>query len=214
MMKHLQTFFGYPDVGVMSLLTLLMAAVALLLAPRPGLWLAFLLGVALFFLSEYLTHRFLFHMEPPQHPGLRRLLSRLHYHHHEKPNDLDLLFLPLWYSLPLLVVFGLVSRWVTGNWGLAAAFLTGAMSLLLYYEWSHYVAHRPINPITPWGRWMKKYHLWHHFKNEHYWYGVTNPSLDLLFGTYREVDSVAKSPTARKLDGPQTEVAATREPDA
>lgn len=78
---------------------------------------------------------------------------------------------------------------MTGNPGLAAGFAVGSLGLLLYYEGSHYVSHRPIAPLTPWGRWMKKYHLWHHFKNEHDWYGVTNPSMDLLFGTYRDVSA-------------------------
>ena len=46
-----------------------------------------------------------------------------------------------------------------------------------YYEWVHYVAHVPFRPLTPVGRYMKKYHLWHHFKNERRWFGVTNPAL-------------------------------------
>ena len=46
---------------------------------------------------------------------------------------------------------------------------------------------------------MKKVHLWHHFKNENYWFGVTNPGMDHLVGTYQNEKSVELSPTARKL---------------
>jgi 4-hydroxysphinganine ceramide fatty acyl 2-hydroxylase len=211
MAKHLREFFCYPDIAVMCLLAVATGAYALPGGPKPQVYLALLAGVALFFVSEYTTHRWLFHAPPPKNPFLRRAMERLHYRHHEEPNDLHLLFLPLWYSVPQLLLFGGVAWWILGDPHLAAGFLLGAMTLLLYYEWNHYVAHRPITPRTPWGRWMKKYHLWHHFKNEHYWYGVTNPSLDLLFGTYRDVSAVEKSLTARKLDGAWAEAAATAE---
>lgn len=200
MVKYLREFFGFPDVAVMLAIWAALLALAVQDAGRPLTWLAFGIGVALFYMSEYLTHRFFFHMAPPRHPFLRRLIHRLHYDHHEHPNDLHLLFLPIWYSVPQLVIMGAAGWGLSGSLTVGAALAAGSSTLLLYYEWTHYVAHRPITPLTPWGRWMKKYHLWHHFKNEHYWFGVTNPSLDVVLGTYREVGDVEKSPTARKLD--------------
>lgn len=200
MAKHLREFFGFPDIlGTIAVWAALLA-VAMQEAGRPLTWLALATGAVLFFWSEYLTHRFLFHMAPPKSPFLRCLIHRLHYDHHESPNDLHLLFLPMWYSIPQLILFGVAAWWVTGALTAGAAFALGSVTLLLYYEWTHFVAHRPIIPLTPWGRWMKKYHLWHHFKNEHYWFGVTNPSLDMVLGTYRDVGGVEKSATARKLD--------------
>jgi len=184
----------------MGSLTLVVTAMAWALGPAPQVLLCTLLGLSLFFVSEYATHRFLFHMPPPKSTLLRKLIYRLHYHHHEEPNDLHLLFLPVWYTIPQVLLVGGAAWLVTGRFALGAAFASGSMLLLMYYEWCHFVAHRPITPLTAWGRWMKKYHLWHHFKNEHYWYGVTNPSLDLLLGTYKEVSQVEKSETVRKLD--------------
>ena len=73
---------------------------------------------------------------------------------------------------------------------------------LLYYEWVHYVAHIPYKPRTTFGQWMKKYHLWHHYKNERHWFGVTNPSMDLLIGTYAKVEDVDRSTTVRNLYPP------------
>lgn len=29
--------------------------------------------------------------------------------------------------------------------------------MLLVYEWKHYIAHRPIRPLTRFGRWLKKH---------------------------------------------------------
>jgi 4-hydroxysphinganine ceramide fatty acyl 2-hydroxylase len=70
---------------------------------------------------------------------------------------------------------------------------------LFHYEWVHYVAHIPYRPRTSFGRWMKKYHLWHHFKNEHYWFGVSNPVFDAVHRTYRNPEAVPRSTTARVL---------------
>ena len=80
------------------------------------------------------------------------------------------------------------------------AFIAGIMLFLLFYEWTHYIAHRPLRPISPWGRWMKKVHLWHHFKNENYRYGVTNPAYDFLMGTFKDQKDVAQSKTAKNLE--------------
>ncbi len=198
--KYVREFLGFPDILIMGLLTVLVTAFAWLRGPAPQVLAATLVGVGLFFVSEYATHRFLFHMAPPRSAFLRKMIYRLHYHHHEEPNDLHLLFLPIWYSIPQFTVTGGLTWLVTGQIALGAAFASGSMLLLMYYEWCHYVAHRPITPLTAWGRWMKRYHLWHHFKNEHYWYGVTNPSFDLLMGTYKDVRHVEKSETVRKLD--------------
>jgi hypothetical protein len=41
--------------------------------------------------------------------------------------------------------------------------------------------------------------MWHHFKNEHFWFGVSNPVLDFVHGTWQQPESVARSTTARVL---------------
>ena len=35
---------------------------------------------------------------------LLKMLKRLHYDHHSNPNELHLLFLPLWYSVPNIAI--------------------------------------------------------------------------------------------------------------
>ena len=77
--------------------------------------------------------------------------------------------------------------------------MLGVMLAIFHYEWVHYVAHIPYQPRTRFGRWMKQYHLRHHFISEKLWFGVSNPSLDLLYRTWREPKAVEKSATVRKL---------------
>ena len=88
---------------------------------------------------------------------------------------------------------------IAHNVAVVAALVLGNLLGLLYYEWVHYVAHIPYRPRTPVGRWMKKYHLWHHFKNEHLWFGVTNPSMDFVWRTYVRVDEADRSGSTRIL---------------
>ena len=80
-----------------------------------------------------------------------------------------------------------------------ASVLLGVMLAMLHYEWVHYVAHIPYQPLTPLGRWIKQYHLRHHFISEKLWFGVSNPSLDVVFGTYGKARDVERSATTRKL---------------
>ena len=199
--NYWKEFFGHSSTRIMSLVALLC-----LIAIVPEMsswvyWVAMVVGAVLFFATEYTTHRFLFHMPPPKNERLLKFLKRIHYDHHEVPNDLDLLFLPVWYSVPNNSLLLVIAWLVTGSWNVAVAVVFGAVVALLYYEWVHYVAHRPIKPLTAWGRWMKKVHQWHHYKNENYWFGVTNPSMDFVMGTWREEKEAELSSTARKLLG-------------
>jgi hypothetical protein len=143
-----------------------------------------LLGALLFYLSEYGMHRFAFHAPPLAWPALRRLQHRLHYDHHVEPNRLDLLFLPIWFLVPNLAVAASLFALLFGTEAALSALL-GMMLAILHYEWVHYVAHIPDLPRTRLGRWIKQYHLRHHFISEKHWFGVSNPALDGVFGRFR-----------------------------
>jgi len=175
---------------------------ALLLAGLTGaviLWLPeIVLGAMLFYASEYVMHRFAFHAPPAKWAFARKLQHRLHYDHHAEPSRLDLLFLPLWFLAPnLLVTAGLVAL-ILGVKSVTSVML-GVMLAILHYEWVHYLAHIPYTPKTRVGRWIKQYHLRHHFISEKLWFGVSNPSLDVVFRTYAGGKDVARSATTRKL---------------
>jgi 4-hydroxysphinganine ceramide fatty acyl 2-hydroxylase len=157
-----------------------------------------LLGALLFYLTEYGMHRFAFHAPPLSWLPARRLQHRLHYDHHVEPNRLDLLFLPIWFLLPNLAVAAALFALLFGMSWVASALL-GMMLAILHYEWVHYVAHIPYQPQTRLGRWIKQYHLRHHFISEKHWFGVSNPALDGVFGTFRGPPATEKSATTRNL---------------
>jgi len=159
----------------------------------------FALGAVLFFGSEYGYHRYAFHAPPAAQKWILFLQHRLHYDHHVEPARLDLLFLPLWFIVPNYIVTGALAWLVWPDWSKVFFLLAGSSAAILYYEWVHYVAHIPYRPRTRWGQWIKKYHLWHHFKNETLWFGVTNPSFDFLAKTYRGVDEAVATGTTRWL---------------
>ncbi len=155
-------------------------------------------GALLFYLSEYSWRRFAFHAPPAPWEWMRRLQHRLHYDHHAEPSRLDLLFLPWWFLLPNLAGTAALV-WLILGAGFVALILLGVLLSIIHYEWVHYVAHIPYQPRTSFGRWMKHYHLRHHFISEKLWFGVSNPTLDVLYRTYREPRDVEKSATVRKL---------------
>jgi 4-hydroxysphinganine ceramide fatty acyl 2-hydroxylase len=186
--------------GSNFLLVLAIAAIlvwAVLGGPHLGpLWIV--VGALLFYLSEYSWHRFAFHAPPAPWAWMRRLQHRLHYDHHAEPNRLDLLFLPIWFLGPnMLITAGLVYLILGASF--VAPIMLGVMLAIFHYEGVHYIAHIPYQPRTRFGRWMKQYHLRHHFISEKLWFGVSNPSLDVLYRTYREPKNVEKSATVRKL---------------
>ena len=82
-------------VGVVALILAWLAGAATL-SP-----IEIVLGALLFYLSEYLMHRFAFHAPPAPWAFVRKLQHRLHYDHHAEPNRLDLLFLPVWFLAPI-----------------------------------------------------------------------------------------------------------------
>lgn len=198
--KYVKEYFLFPDIGIMCLIFLISFGFLIPSLTSIGTWIALVVGMAAYSAAEYFTHRFLFHMRTPKKPFLLKILKRLHYDHHASPNDLHLLFLPLWYSLPNMAIAGAAAYLITSSLVITIAFIDGVILFLLFYEWKHYIAHRPVTPLSPWGRWMKKVHLWHHFKNENYWYGVTNPVFDLALGTFEDQKNVELSQPARNLE--------------
>ncbi|HLS60456.1 MAG TPA: sterol desaturase family protein [Virgibacillus sp.] len=198
--KYLKEFFSIPDIIVMIVLFLGVMGYTFPYLLNWGTWLALAIGMGTYALSEYIIHRFVFHIDTPENPFLLKMIKRLHYDHHVDPTDLSLLFLPIWFSLPNFAILSGVFYLITGSFQLMIAFVTGVILYFLYYEWKHYIAHKPIQPLTPMGKKIKKAHLWHHFKNENYWFGVTHTTIDKTMGTFKDQKDVEKSETARNLE--------------
>ena len=184
---------GFALMGGITLWALVTSA-----APASSLALLFLIGVAIFFPSEYIVHRGMFHYFADKKAGA--VLSKQHVEHHKRPDDLDYLFNDPRISLTVGLLYFLVCFGITRNLGQSAALSLGNFVGLVYYEHVHFAAHRPgAKPWTPWSRFMKKFHLWHHFKHERKWFGVTSPVFDYAFGSNADQTRVEHSPTVRTL---------------
>jgi len=174
----------------------LAVAFAARLLPFSLFWL--IIGAFTFYVSEYGFHRFGFHAQPSRFAFIRKLQHRLHYDHHAEPDRLDLLFLPVWFLVPNLALTALGFAIIFG-WSVVASAMCGVMLAIFHYEWVHYVAHIPYQPRTRIGKWIKQYHLRHHFISEKFWFGVSNPSMDFIGRTYKVATEVKRSASTRKL---------------
>lgn len=154
-------------------------------------------------LEEWLIHVFILHAKA-RHVFGRSVdleLPRKHREHHRDPWKLELLFIPMrsfLYSLPLLVLLWYA---VTPSAGLAWTGIAAHLALALHYEWVHFLVHTRVVPRTRYYQRLWKNHRRHHFKNEHYWFGVTMLSGDRWLRTGPAHDAVPTSTTARALEG-------------
>jgi 4-hydroxysphinganine ceramide fatty acyl 2-hydroxylase len=156
-------------------------------------------GFLLFFLAEYFLHRFLLH-------GLGKYILPVAYKghegHHDDPNSMTYLLTPNIYNIPTHLILWVVFTLIFGSLHFSSIWMMGLGTYQLYYEWAHYVSHRPIVPQTAWGKHVKKHHLLHHFKSQEGWYGVTNDAFDRVLGTS---DSESKTIVRAKTNIPNTD---------
>lgn len=143
---------------------------------------AVLSGVVLFIVLEYIVHRYILH----EFPHLLPDAYQGHVAHHQYPQEIQYLFGPVKYDVAAyLLMFGLAYLITGCNVNLAFSVVLGSSVFQVYYQWKHYVSHRPIKPLTPWGRRIKKWHLLHHHLDENSFYGVTNFFVDVVMGTHK-----------------------------
>jgi len=173
--------------------------------------LAVVAGVIVFTpLAEWMIHVYLLHARPVRLAVHRYdlLAAREHRAHHMAPADLDgvlipryavLLFIPLialtvWLlSFPIHTVIG-GDRIRHAATGLLISYV-----ILAAYEWCHFLIHTPYRPKGRYYRSIWRGHRLHHYKNEHYWFGVTSTVGDRVLRTAPDQSEVPKSNTARTL---------------
>jgi sterol desaturase/sphingolipid hydroxylase (fatty acid hydroxylase superfamily) len=166
--------------------------------------------VALTPFAEWLIHVYLLHAKPLRVRGQRYdfVAAREHREHHLAPAELDgvlipryavLIFIPqialtVWaLSFPLHLLLG------GDRMAHAATGLLVSYAILASYEWCHFLIHTPYRPQGRYYRAIWRGHRLHHYKNEHYWFGVTSTIGDRMLGTAPDQADVAKSKTARTL---------------
>lgn len=174
-----------------------------LLGTGPGLadvgWLA--LGLAVFVPQEYFTHVHLLHAKLPRSQRLYTWMYRLHYGHHDQPRRHDLMYMPLWLTLPMMGGNVLLLWALTPDARAFWAAFGGALVGYLVFEWSHLLCHVPFVPGSRLWRHVRTQHLLHHFQNERAGFSVAPWSLgmDRLMRTQAARCAEMRSPNCRFL---------------
>ncbi len=165
--------------------------------------------VALQPFTEWLIHVGLLHSKPRRLGPLTIDLptARMHRWHHREPTLLEAVLIPgsliAGFLVPVVAVMWLLS-W---PWALLGASHVGVWLTLMIvsavltgvYEWSHFLIHTPYLPKSRYYRSIWRSHRLHHFKNEHYWFGVSSDAADRVLGTSPDHRSVPKSETVKNL---------------
>jgi len=157
-------------------------------------------------LQEWLIHVSVLHWRPRSVLGIRLdfAVPRKHREHHRDPWNLEILFIPLHsflYTAPILVG----SFWLLAPTpALALTGIAAHLAFALHYEAVHFLVHTRVVPRGRYYEGLWRNHRLHHFKNEHYWYGVTRLEADWALRTAPDREAVETSPTARTLHGEPT----------
>jgi len=146
---------------------------------------AVLLGLFIWTPSEYLLHRFVFHFRP-RSAAQEKIIYLFHGIHHHQPQCKTRLVMPPVVSLPLAAVFyglfWLVVGRLLGAPGWVHPMLTGFTIGYLVYDLTHYATHH-FAMRSGALKFLKRYHMQHHYKTPDARYGVSSPLWDWVFGT-------------------------------
>jgi sterol desaturase/sphingolipid hydroxylase (fatty acid hydroxylase superfamily) len=144
-----------------------------------------LVGLFLWTLSEYLLHRFLFHM-PAKTKQMERISFLFHGVHHAQPQLKTRLVMPPVVSIPLAAIFFglfyLVCAVVFGAPQWVGPLFSGFIFGYLIYDLTHYATHHfPMR--SGYAKYIKRYHMQHHYKTPEKRFGVSSPVWDVVFHT-------------------------------
>lgn len=140
----------------------------------------FLAGLAVWTISEYLLHRFVFHFKPSG-----KFLERVHFifHgvHHDYPRDRLRLVMPPSASVPMAVLIYFIFRIFLSS-TVMNAFFTGFLLGYLLYDMIHYAIHHANFKSAIWKR-IRQHHMLHHYDDPKKGFGVSSSFWDDIFGT-------------------------------
>jgi sterol desaturase/sphingolipid hydroxylase (fatty acid hydroxylase superfamily) len=140
----------------------------------------FFVGFSLWTFSEYILHRFVFHWNAKSAAG-KYFVFLFHGLHHDDPQDPTRLVMP---PVPAILLSGIL--YVLFSLMFPAKYLQVIMAYFmigyLCYDYIHYATHH--FPMTSRiGKYLRKYHLQHHYSGECSKYGVSSPLWDYIFQT-------------------------------
>jgi len=145
----------------------------------------FVLGLFLWTLAEYTLHRFVFHF-PAKREKAEKFIFLFHGIHHAQPQCKTRLVMPPVVSIPLAALFYGIFHLIfsvlldSPQWiaPIFSAFIFG----YLVYDLTHYATHHfPMR--NGYAKFIKRYHMQHHYKTPDKRFGVSSPLWDLVFNT-------------------------------
>ncbi len=146
---------------------------------------AIVIGLFVWTFAEYTLHRFVFHYRA-RNAWQERITFLFHGIHHAQPQCKTRLVMPPVVSIPMALIFywlfyGLVGALLGGpQWvdPLFGGFILG----YLIYDMTHYATHH-FRMRAGALKFLKRYHMAHHYKTPDKRFGVSSPLWDMVFGT-------------------------------
>lgn len=202
-MKELNgAYFSYPGVQIYLALMLLAIGATFYFGGAPLLLgAAFLTALIGHPVVWYVTHRWILHSHIlMKFKATAKLWKRTHYDHHQRPNELSVLFGGLHTTLPpIALIYGPIGFYIAGPGGAAMAIASGIF-MTMFYEYVHCIQHLGFMPKSRFLAYVKRAHLLHHFHDENGNYSITSFWLDGLLGSYyKDASKRGRSPTARNI---------------
>lgn len=138
-------------------------------------------GLLFWTFTEYIMHRFVFHLES-NNKIMNAVHFALHGYHHDNPNDANRLFMPPLPAVLILSLFFGLFYLVMGT--KAFYFLPGFEFGYLIYSYVHYCIHTRKAPKYLEQLWH--HHIHHHYKDPERGFGVSSRFWDRMFRTLPE----------------------------
>lgn len=153
--------------------------------PKSEAWLiaiVFTIGYLNWTLLEYVLHRWPFHLRATEAFESKFRIFMMHGYHHEFPNDRMRLVAPPLMAWPPAAMVAVLYFFALGDpyWMIM---LAGTLFGYLAYDWTHFYTHHA-RPKRGLGKFLRRYHLEHHFKDADTHFGISHPLWDFVFGTY------------------------------
>ncbi len=140
----------------------------------------FFAGLLLWTITEYVLHRFVFHWNAKSRAG-KYFVFLFHGLHHDDPQDATRLVMP---PVPAIIIVSLL--WMLFSTVFPYKYIDVLMGFFLIgylcYDYIHYATHH-FAMTSKIGRFLRKYHLQHHYGGEKSKYGVSSPLWDYILKT-------------------------------
>ena len=139
----------------------------------------FFIGLFIWSITEYILHRFLFHI-PQTNKLFKYIYFYTHKMHHDQPSDATRLVMPLGASLPIAIILFFSLKAITAIYFLPL--YTGFVSGYLIYDFLHFATHFYRFKNSYFQK-IRKNHMIHHYRASNKNFGITSSFWDTIFAT-------------------------------